>query len=195
MDVTHRLVLTASYQLPFGRGRTFGSAWNRPVDLILGGWEVNTLLTFSSGFPLNSGSQLREVALQNPVLWEGAQRPNLIGDPSVPGSVESKLNNYVNAAPFSRPAPDTFGTMPRTVANYRSPALKNADAAIFKNLRFTEALYMQLRLEASNVTNTPTFATPHLSYGASNFGFIDSYAGGRGPRELQCSKSSITRRL
>jgi hypothetical protein len=185
MDVTHRLVLTASYQLPFGRGRAIGSGWSRPVNLLLGGWEVNTLITVSSGFPLNSGSQFREVALQSPTLWEGAQRPNLIGDPSVPGSVESKLNNYVNAAAFSRPAPDTFGSMPRTISTYRSPALKNIDAAIFKNIYFAEQRFVQLRLEGFTVTNTPTFATPHLSYGASNFGVIDAYAGGRGPRELQ----------
>ena len=185
MDVTHRLVMTASYQLPFGRGKTFGSGWSKPVDALLGGWEVNTLITFSSGFPLNSGSQFREAPLQNPVLWEGAQRPNLAGDPSVSGTVESKLNNYVNAAMFSRPAADTFGNMPRTISTYRSPALKNADAAIFKNIHLTEQKYFQLRLEGFNVTNTPTFATPHLSYGASNFGVIDNYAGGRGPRELQ----------
>ena len=99
--------------------------------------------------------------------------------------MESKLNNYVNAAMFSRPAADTFGNMPRTISTYRSPALKNADAAIFKNIHLTEQKYFQLRLEGFNVTNTPTFATPHLSYGASNSGMIDNYAGGRGPRELQ----------
>ena len=103
----------------------------------------------------------------------------------MPGSVESKMNNYVNAAMFSRPAPDTFGNMPRTISTYRSPSLKNADAAIFKNIHLAEQKYFQLRLEGFNITNTPTFATPHLSYGASNFGVIDTYAGGRGPREVQ----------
>jgi hypothetical protein len=185
MDITHRFVFSASYQLPFGHGKLIGSGWSKPVNMLLGGWEVNTLITFSSGFPLNSGSQFRESPLQGGVLWEGTQRPNLLGDPSVPGSVESKLNNYVNAAMFSRPAPDTFGSMPRTISTYRSPALKNADAAIFKNVYFTEQKYLQFRLEGFNITNTPSFATPHLSYGASNFGVIDSYAGGRGPRELQ----------
>ena len=48
-----------------------------------------------------------------------------------------------------------------------------------------ESRYFQFRLEAFNVTNTPTFAPPHMTFGASNFGVIDSYAGGRGPRELQ----------
>jgi hypothetical protein len=185
MDVTHRFVLTGSYQLPIGHGKAIGNSWGKPLDMLLGGWEVNALMTFSSGFPLNSGSQFREAPLQNPVLWEGTQRPNLNGDPSVAGSVESKLDHYVNAAVFSRPAPDTFGTMPRTISTYRSPALKNLDAAIFKNFTFTEQRYLQLRLEGFTVTNTPTFATPHLTYGATNFGVIDAYAGGRGPRELQ----------
>lgn len=57
--------------------------------------------------------------------------------------------------------------------------------AVFKNVSFTERQYLQLRLEAFNVTNTPTFATPHMTFGASDFGVIDNYAGGRGPRELQ----------
>ena len=57
--------------------------------------------------------------------------------------------------------------------------------AIFKNIFLTEAQYIQLRLEGYNVTNTPTFATPHMTYGATNFGVIDAYANGRGPRELQ----------
>jgi hypothetical protein len=39
--------------------------------MLLGGWEVNALITFSSG--LNSGSQFRELPLQNGVLWEGAE--------------------------------------------------------------------------------------------------------------------------
>jgi Carboxypeptidase regulatory-like domain len=184
-DVPQRFVLTVSYQLPFGKGRLLGSQWSRPLDALFGGWEVNSLMTFSSGFPLNSGSQFREAPLQSPVLWEGVQRPNLIGDPRMSGSVKDRLNQYFNVAAFSRPAADTFGSMPRTLPNYRSPGIRNADAAIFKNIRFTEAKYVQLRLEGFNITNTPTFATPHMSYGATNFGVIDTYASGRGPRELQ----------
>ena len=184
-DVPQRFVLTVSYQLPFGKGRLLGNHWSKPVDMALGGWEVNTLMTFSSGFPLNSGSQFREAPLQSPVLWEGVQRPDLIGDPRMPGSVKDRLNQYFNLVAFSRPAPDTFGSMPRTLPKYRSPGIRNADAAIFKTIRFTEAKYFQLRLEAFNITNTPTFATPHMSYGATNFGVIDTYASGRGPRELQ----------
>ena len=76
-------------------------------------------------------------------------------------------------------------SMPRTLPNYRSPGIRNADVAMFKNVYLTEARYFQLRMEAFNVTNTATFATPHMTYGATNFGIIDAYAASRGPRDVQ----------
>jgi len=36
MDVTHRLVLTASYQLPIGRGKAIGNSWGKPLDMLAG---------------------------------------------------------------------------------------------------------------------------------------------------------------
>ncbi|MEJ7608924.1 MAG: hypothetical protein WKF37_22280 [Bryobacteraceae bacterium] len=98
------------------------------------------------------------------------------------GSVEGRLNNYFNTAAFSA-GPDTFGTAPRTL-NYRTPGIKNADASLLKNVAIRESMRVQFRLEAFNLTNTPTFANraPHLEL---NFGVISGYAGGRGPRELQ----------
>lgn len=185
MDVPQRLVLVFSYELPVGRGKAIGTSWSKPANMLLGGWEVNGLLTFSSGFPLNAGSQYRQSALQSGQLWDGNQRPNLIGDPRLPGSVKDRLDHYLNEAAFSRPAPDTFGTMGRTLPNYRSPGIRNGDMAIAKNVILTESKYIQLRLESFNITNTATFATPHMTYGATNFGVIDGYAGGRGPREVQ----------
>jgi len=64
------------------------------------------------------------------------------------------------------------------------------DAAVFKNVNLTEPNYFQLRLEAFNLTNTPTFATPHMTYGATNFGIIDNYANNRSPREMQVAVKS-----
>ena len=52
-------------------------------------------------------------------------------------------------------------------------------------MQFTESKRLQFRLEAYNLTNTPTFGAPNAQYGSSSFGVITGYAGGRGPRELQ----------
>jgi hypothetical protein len=177
MDVPQRLVMSFAYELPVGRGKAFGGSMNKVANAVVGGWQVDGLLTFSKGYPIVT-------ALQGGVLWEGTQRPNLIGDPSVSGSVESKLNNYFNVNAFSRPAPDTFGSAPRTL-NYRTPGIRNADMSLLKSIAFTESKSLQLRLEAFNVTNTPTFGTPDSTFGSTSFGVTSGYAGGRGPRELQ----------
>lgn len=177
MDVPHRVVVAANYQLPFGRGKSFGSSWNGFTNAILGGWEISGIATLSSGFPIVT-------ALDSGVLWNGAQRPNLIGDPNPGGSIESRLNNYFNTDAFSRPAADTLGTAPRTL-NYRTPGIRNLDASVFKNFSFSETKRLQIRAEAYNLTNTPTFGTPNATFGSTNFGVITGYAGGRGPREMQ----------
>jgi hypothetical protein len=137
---------------------------NRIWDGVVGGWEVSGFLTLQTGSPL-------QVSQSGGNIWNGTQRPNLIGDPSTSGSVASRLNSYFNAAAFSRPAIDTFGTAPRYL-NYRGPGIKTLNAALLKSWSTTEQQRFEFRLEANNVTNTPIFADPATAYGASNFGQI-----------------------
>ncbi|MDQ2899434.1 MAG: hypothetical protein M3Y07_06485 [Acidobacteriota bacterium] len=51
-DVSKRLVVSANYELPFGRGRSYFAGMVRPVDFVLGGWQINGIATFSTGTPL-----------------------------------------------------------------------------------------------------------------------------------------------
>ncbi len=53
LDVRHRFVFNALYELPFGRGRTFGHDWNTATNALLGGWQVSPILTLASGFPID----------------------------------------------------------------------------------------------------------------------------------------------
>lgn len=177
MDIPQRLVLTFSYELPVGRGKPLGSGMNRVSNAVLGGWEVNGLLTFSSGYPIIPH-------LEGGILWDGTQRPNLMGNPCTEGRVVDRLNRYLNPEAFSRPAPDTYGTAPRTL-NCRTPGLRNGDFSVFKNFPFAEGKSLQVRVEAFNITNTPTFGPPNAVFGSTGFGRITGYAGGRGPREIQ----------
>ena len=52
-DVKLMNVTSIVYQLPFGRGRKFGSSVNGVVDAVLGGWELNTIHTANTGLPVN----------------------------------------------------------------------------------------------------------------------------------------------
>jgi hypothetical protein len=164
-DVAHHFVATGDWQIPIGRGRHFGSGVNRLVDAVIGGWEVSGFFTLQSGFPL-------QVSQSNGTLWNGTQRPNLIGDPETHGTIHDRLNNYFNRDAFSRPEPDTFGSAPRTL-NMRGPRVNMLDAALLKSWRVKENQRAEFRMEAQNVRNHPVFSDPSTSYGASNFGVIN----------------------
>jgi hypothetical protein len=175
-DVRHRVVADFAYQLPVGHGKPFGAnmGW---ADWILGGWQVNGIVTLQSGLPLVP-------SLANQVLPDATQRPNLLFDPSLTGPITDRLNRYLNPAAFAQPAPYTLGNAPRTLP-VRAPTLKNVDASLFKNIYFSSdnKRYAQLRGEAFNLLNTPVFAAPNMSFGSTSFGVISSQA--NSPRQLQ----------
>lgn len=177
LDVAHRGVVTFVYELPFGRGRAFGNQWGRAMDLLGGGWNVSGVLTMQVGFPIVT-------ALTSGNLLEGSQRPDLIGDPSMPGSVRDRLDRYFNVAAFSRPATDVYGSAARTL-NYRAPGFSNADLTLGKKFRIREKDAVEFRLEAFNALNGVSFAAPNASFGGTAFGQINNYASGFDARQLQ----------
>ena len=177
-DISKRLVISGGYQLPFGRGQRFGSNWNRVVDTALGGWQFNGIATAQTGFPLavttqntsNSGST--------------SLRPNNNGtSAAMSGPVSLRLNDYLNAAVFSQPAPFTFGNTGRTLPNVRAPGLENIDFSVFKNFLIKERLSAQFRAEAFNVLNQVVFGSPNTVLSSGQFGVISSQS--NAPRTIQ----------
>lgn len=176
-DIAHRVVLTGAYELPLGRGRKFGTNMNRVVNWIAGGWDISGMALFQSGMPLH-------VTQNGGNIWDGTQRPNLIGNPSTSGAVQDRINNYFNNAAFSQPAVDVPGTAPRTLG-YRGPGISTLDAALLKSVVVREGHRLEIRMEATNFTNTPMFGDPATAFGATNFGQITGLRNGVGPRNMQ----------
>jgi Carboxypeptidase regulatory-like domain/TonB dependent receptor-like, beta-barrel len=177
-DIAHRVVITGTYELPFGKNRRFGSNMNRVLNWLAGGWDISGILLMQSGMPL-------QVTQSGGNIWDGTQRPNLIGDPSTSGRVQDRLNGWFNTAAFSQPPIDTPGSAPRNL-NYRGPGIKTLDAALLKSISTWEGQRIEIRLEAQNVTNTPMFGDPvGLAFGATNFGQITGLRNGVGPRNMQ----------
>jgi len=174
-DVAHRVVLTGAWEMPFGKGRRWGANWSRPLDWVLGGWELSGMAILQSGTPL-------QVTQSGGTIWNGTQRPHLIGDPKTTGPVTERLNRYYNPAAFSQPPADVPGTAPRTL-NYRGPGIKTLDAALLKSFRVKEGQRFEFRIEAQNATNTPIFSDPASAFGAANFGQITGVK--VGPRNVQ----------
>ena len=176
-DVANRFVMTGSYELPFGRNRAIGANMNRVLNWIAGGWDVSGVLLMQSGMPL-------QVTQSGGAIWDGTQRPNLIGDPSTSGPIQNRINNYFNPAAFSQPPADVPGSAPRNL-NYRAQGIKTLDAALLKSINVREGHRFELRLEATNFTNTPMFGDPAAAFGAVNFGQIGGLRNGVGPRNMQ----------
>ena len=171
VDTPLRWATSISYQLPIGRG---GELWNvnsRALDLIVGGWVINTVSIYQTGFPL----QIYQTNL-NSAYGYGAQRPNATGTkPGTSGSVEQRLYNYINPGAFSAAPEGTFGNTARTIS-LRGPGQKNWDISIFKNFDIKEGMRAQFRAEALNAFNTPYFYSPNTNFSSGSFGQITGQA-------------------
>jgi hypothetical protein len=159
-DVPHSLRATVIYQLPFGKGKRFlGSS---PVaDKILGGWELTSIYTYSSGIPYffrssvcNVPSQFRAGCV--PAIRSGA---NVFAQ-SQDGSYDPSKGPLFNAAAFESPSSFNFyfGSGSRT-ENVRGFAYKGHDVSILKNTRISEKVTFQLRGEFFNMWNWHYFVT------------------------------------
>src|SRR5207249_12309749 len=49
-DLPHSFVTALVYELPAGRGKKWGAQWPGAANQILGGWQVSSIVRFSSGF-------------------------------------------------------------------------------------------------------------------------------------------------
>jgi hypothetical protein len=127
---------------------------------------------FQTGFPL----QISQSTNNNSTFGYSSQRPNATGtSPATSGSLEDRLNNYINSAAFSTAAAGTFGNLSRTI-DMRGPGQVNWDMSVFKNFSVKEKLKAQFRAEALNAMNTPLFYGPNVSFGSSSFGKITTQA-------------------
>ncbi|MEP6538826.1 MAG: TonB-dependent receptor, partial [Bryobacteraceae bacterium] len=160
-----------TYELPFGKGKSMLGS-NRALDYVVGGWQVNGVGVYRTGFPIS----ITQSQNLNAAYGYAGQRPNATGtSPVTTGSLEQRLRNYINPAAFSTAPQFTFGNISRSLG-MRGPGQANWDLSLFKSVTIIERLKAQFRLEALNAMNTPLFSGPNSSFGTSAFGQITSQA-------------------
>jgi len=161
-------VFTASwvYPLPFGPGQKW-TASNTVVNHLVGGWQVNGILSTSSGLPYNINA---DNSIPNTNNFFGAERANVVGNPN---TGVTPLEPF-NTAAFAVPAPFTFGNMGRN--SLRSDWNRRLDLSIFRSFSIAEDKRLEFRFEAFNATNTPVFGIPDSFLGDPNFGLVSSTA-------------------
>jgi hypothetical protein len=165
------------YQLPFGKGKRFGSSFNGWEEALFGGWEVTGIMTATSGSPFSAQFN-QDIA--NIGARSISQRANIIGDPYQGGHSTSAL--WVNPAAFAAPDLYTFGTVGRNTLI--GPGFYQWDFGGDKNFRITERFTFQFRAEIFNITNRTNFSNPANDLGSpSTFGRITGTSGA--PLEAQ----------
>jgi len=177
IDLRHVLTISSVYALPFGHGRMFLNHSNAIVNSLLGGWEVAGIYTARSGLPYTPvvGSDVANTGV-------GGQRPMRLGTPVQPRTptcwfFDSNNKSCTALAPgatnaFVAAPQYTYGTSGRNILF--GDGLVQLDATLKKVFQIHEALNTELRLEAFNVANHPTFANPSATIGTSSTGSVTS---------------------
>lgn len=186
-DRPHRVTVAATYQLPFGRGRRFGSDWTGVAQALLGGWHLSGSYQYQSGFPL---------------LWTA----NIYYDPNRdPRDLRSNIGEQTSQgiAGLDFPAWDTSGfyidatgrtdariqlgnnvrTFPSTLPNVRTDNLHLLDLGLYKDFSLPRDMTLQIRIEAINALNYTVLWNPNIDPRNANFGLVNQDR--NNPRDIQ----------
>lgn len=156
-DTPHIFVASWVYQLPFGKGRPFGTSWNGLTNTLLGGWDLDGIIRAQSGQPVAIGGNNlgRSAKVDNPTIAKW----------------------FDTAAFINTPAFTIQTTGPRS-PDVRNDSLQNVDAVIVKNfpLPLKREINVQFRAECFNLFNTPRFGAPNGTVTSQSFGIVTTQA-------------------
>ena len=163
INLNNNFTASVVYDLPFGTGKRFGSQWSRPVDAVLGNWQVTVIEKITSGFPLFVvDSNTFETGVGGNGFLNGNAnsliRPNLVPGCN-PNAGPHTLLEWFNTACFAEPPVGQLGNASR--APVTGPDFVNTDFSVIKQFKLPwENMGLNFRAEFFNLFNHAQFATP-----------------------------------
>lgn len=145
IDFPHVFSFASVYDIPFGRGRMYGSDIPKVLDLLVGGFQLNGIFRAQSGSAFD--------------VRRNGVRLDLIGDPYGNGGAD----DFLNLSAFREAPAGRFGNLERN--SLRSPATYQLNLGLTKNFNFTEDVKIQFRAEGFNIFNTPQYGGPNGDFG------------------------------
>lgn len=181
--------LSSVYELPFGKGKRFGSHWSKALDLVAGGWQTNYVWQWYSGLPMTPNYQ--NCGADQDV---GICRPNIVGDPHPAQQTRDQwfaispvvltANGQVGG-PWQRPERGQLGNSGRNWFLF-GPQFQQLDMSLFKTFALSEKYKLQFRAEAFNAVNHVSLTFPNLCVDcAGTAGKITNASSSYVPRMLQ----------
>lgn len=162
------------YDLPFGRGRTFGANMSRAADAVAGGWRASVIPTFRGGFPLTLSAANDESG-----TGTFAPRPDCIAPPNVLHKQRAATTigyQWFSPNSYAEPAAGTFGNC--SVSSVYGPGEQNIDLGLSKSFLTFHEQNLEFRAEFLNAFNHVILDAPNNSIG-SNLGITSTSEGAR----------------
>jgi hypothetical protein len=182
-DARHFVSANAIYDLPFGKGRSFGRDSSGWVNQIIGNWQVSTIASWHTGFAFSTNTGAFPIGFQfdSPGVFVGGSSTSVnIHDDN--GSIQYFADKVAAKKAFRNP----FGLEVGNRNTLRTPGFVNFDAGIGKRFPvFREGYLLQFRADFFNAFNHVNFGTPNANINSGRFGQITGTA--NGPREIQFS--------
>jgi hypothetical protein len=160
IDRAHRVVGSGIWELPFGKGRKFGSNLAKPVEFLLGGWQLSGVMQHQSGQPIDWGQMIITGDSTKIVL------------PSDQRNTDRWFNTSVFAKESGVQLASNVRTFPLRFSNIRYDSQRRWDFSLNKTFRITESAKMRFRGDVFNLLNEPVLRGPNTTATSSAFGTI-----------------------
>ncbi len=176
--VKHRVVANATWDIPVGKGRKYGSTMPGWADVLFGGWTVSTIFQARSGMnmtpffsgyysnnPWNTGRPLEGLGGCFCEAW----RPDQISNPNTPQT----RDQWFNQQAYVIPGPGQFGNAKK--GSITGPGTWVVNFSFFKDVVAKDKFRLQFTALLDNAFNHPQFFP---AYGSSFVDLTDSLANG-----------------
>jgi carboxypeptidase family protein/TonB-dependent receptor-like protein len=161
-DIPHYFGASVVWDLPVGEGRARNP--RGVLAALAKDWSVATVMTMQAGVPV-------AVTQANSLGYAGftTQRPNLVGDPTLPADQRTPAH-WFNTSAFAAADQFTIGSASRNPV--RGPSYRDVDLAVMRRLGFGGERAIELRFEVFNLMNATNFGAPAAQLGPASFGTI-----------------------
>jgi hypothetical protein len=167
-DTTHQFNANWVWDLPYGRGRHWGSSTKGLVNGILGGWGFNGLYRWTSGFPFSveaGAGYSTDFELQGSSILTGT-RPStgVFNTPNGPSVFQNPQSITCECSVPTTPGGNAGAQFRATYEgeagqrnNFRGPGYFGIDAGLSKTWDVSEGKTVRFAWEVFNVTNSVRF--------------------------------------
>jgi len=168
LDVPHRLSVSAIYELPFGNGKPIGSDASGVAEAIIGGWQIQGVYTYQSGFPVAFGTD---------GFYNGTDPVNgsdiALDQTSTSRWINTDVFTSILTGSSTLATPvDHLRSLLLRFPDVRRDSINNFDLSLLKSVKLPRDMRLEVRFEFINAFNEPYFPGPVTGMTTATFGQV-----------------------